>query len=435
MKTNYNVEYNNEEGFVYKLTNKKDGKWYVGKSEADINIYATSSRNVDLLKGISEGNVDREIIYVGSKQDIESWEKQWLTENDAANDPMSYNRSNGISSLDKPLDFKAMQLHAQSIIDDHSICGVNAEWVELDKIITSSNMGELAPTSILNDLGHIQVRDERIMQKHVRKLRDLFDDNQGNLENIDQNFLVVILEDRVWGDKSGDKLIGGAHTLEAAITSNFVFKIRILRIPKSVHSSWLDEEVRALGLLLNPRDRLVKNQTGLDDLIKNLVDLHIINGIQLNSTIMKDYKNTFCHTRTEKDWVTKKVKQIVDDINAKNRNYIPSNIIDYSDPKEKEVLDKKIKDLMKDKTVFAKSFTTGKANVFDYAATILHNIYHKKSQIKTFHAIIWHPDRKRKDIWKSKYLAGFKDLKKCLKDGVGVDLQLEEMAFERSENT
>ena len=130
MNTNYKVEYNNEEGFVYKLTNKKDGKWYVGKSEADINIYATSSRNVDLLKGISEGNVDREIIYVGSKQDIESWEKQWLTENDAANDPMSYNRSNGISSLDKPLDFKAMQLHAQSIIDDHSICGVNAEWVE-----------------------------------------------------------------------------------------------------------------------------------------------------------------------------------------------------------------------------------------------------------------------------------------------------------------
>ena len=256
--TKYKVPYNGEEAFGYRLTNIKNKKWYVGRSNQDINTYVTSSRNVELLKAISAGEIEREILIVGNSEDIESWEKEYLINNDATKNPLSYNGNNGISNLDRLPNVNSMKNVAQSIIDNHSIGGVDAQWVEIDKIIDVNGRGKLKEHDPLNSLDHIQVREDKLMSDHVKRLRDLIDESHGQFNAIGQDFLIVILEDRIWNNKRGDKLIGGAHTLEAIITSTYAHKARILRIPNHIHSAWNDVEIRTLGLQLNPRDKVIK---------------------------------------------------------------------------------------------------------------------------------------------------------------------------------
>ena len=426
IKTEYKVQRNDEEAWAYKLNNIKNRKYYWGISKQDIDKYTTSSRNTELKKAISNNEIEREIIKVGTWDDMEAWEKDFLTSRNAAKDPMCYNESNGISNKPKLLDTKKIGDIADKIMKDHSYAGIDAEWVDIDKDIDKKGSGVLKPTSPLNDLKWWQVRDKEIDMKHVKVLRDLMDENHGQLENIDQDFLIVILENREKKNgKKGDYLVGGAHTLEAAITSEYVYKIRMIRISASVHSQWSEKEVIYFANCLNPRTTLKSLETDLDTIVKMIVDMHLSYNTDLKSTEIKDIKNKWCHSQAERRWVNNQVKKRIKD----STTIPPTNLIDWDKKEYKKIIDEKIKEYNKLPNTVAKQYSSGKANVYDYFRGILKEYYHGKKNLKRFEVIIKHPDRVKKEKWDNDYRAGFDDMARCLKDAYKIKMNIEEMPF------
>ena len=86
-------------GFVYKWTNNINGKWYIGSRKGTTDDgYRHSSRIVGAAeKKYGIENFTREILFEGDydKDQIRSVvEAKFLIEDDAANNPMSYNQTN-----------------------------------------------------------------------------------------------------------------------------------------------------------------------------------------------------------------------------------------------------------------------------------------------------------------------------------------------------
>lgn len=81
-------------GFVYKWTNTINGKWYIGsrKGTPDDGYRHTSKIMTLAEEKYGVQNFSREILYEGEK--YRNIEAQMLSEIDAANNPMSYNRCN-----------------------------------------------------------------------------------------------------------------------------------------------------------------------------------------------------------------------------------------------------------------------------------------------------------------------------------------------------
>lgn len=85
-------------GFVYKWTNKTNGKWYIGshKGTPDDGYVSSSKVFAAAIKKHGKENFEREILFEGDyyQDKIKDIEANYLHKEDAANNPMSYNRNN-----------------------------------------------------------------------------------------------------------------------------------------------------------------------------------------------------------------------------------------------------------------------------------------------------------------------------------------------------
>lgn len=81
-------------GFVYKWTNNINGKWYIGSHKGTMaDGYRHSSKVMESAeRKYGKDNFIRTIIYQG--KNFRETEAKYLHKYDAANNPMSYNRSN-----------------------------------------------------------------------------------------------------------------------------------------------------------------------------------------------------------------------------------------------------------------------------------------------------------------------------------------------------
>jgi len=81
-------------GFVYRWTNTVNGKWYIGSHKGSINDGYRHSSEVMLAAEAKYGKDKfvRKILYKGN--DYRGTEAQYLNEHDAANNRISYNRTN-----------------------------------------------------------------------------------------------------------------------------------------------------------------------------------------------------------------------------------------------------------------------------------------------------------------------------------------------------
>ena len=81
-------------GYVYKITNEINGKWYIGSHNGNDPRYYSSGLLVKYaIEKHGKENLSREIIMFTDNYREE--EEKLLMELDAANDPMSYNLHNG----------------------------------------------------------------------------------------------------------------------------------------------------------------------------------------------------------------------------------------------------------------------------------------------------------------------------------------------------
>lgn len=95
--------------YLYKWTELSTSKWYMGARYAKgchpDDGYICTSKVVKPMILEHRNNWSREILCVGNPDDIVKLESAYLTQLDAKNDPMSYNKHNGdgkFSTLGKP---------------------------------------------------------------------------------------------------------------------------------------------------------------------------------------------------------------------------------------------------------------------------------------------------------------------------------------------
>jgi hypothetical protein len=93
---------------IYKITNKINGKWYIGKHNGtDPNYFGSGKLLKKAVEKYGKDNFDR-IILEEVETDINAREQFWIGETNAVDDPMSYNLASGGEGgdLSKFIDYK-----------------------------------------------------------------------------------------------------------------------------------------------------------------------------------------------------------------------------------------------------------------------------------------------------------------------------------------
>ena len=432
METIYDVPYNGESAWAYRLDNTVTGKWYIGISKQPVDSYTTSSENTELLSAISNGEVDRHIIHVdGSYPAMEIWETENLTFLNAKDDPMSYNHSNGMARTKRLPRTEMMKGIAVEIRETNSYNNINSTVVDLtnEKEIKRGK-GVLKPTSKFRDVVALQPRDKLIDGSHLGDLVEKIDQNRGNLPSIEketgQKLLCVFLRNRLYQGNEVDLRIDGNHTFKATIIAKYGFTLNILYLPESMHNDWTDDEIRLLGEYLNPRSEITVLETSEEDVIKTCVILSLTYG--RDSGVMNDHLAQHKFTNKAKDRIKKNVARQLNNLEEEDRR--PKNFITYADSKEpmKLVVEK----YKKKPNTWSVYWSTSKASIGDYATKILNQIYHGKENLKLVHIVLYHPTMVAKNKFDKEYVKGFKDWKRILKYE-GVDLTWEVMPHLRDE--
>jgi len=97
--------------YIYKITNKINGKWYIGKHNGtDPNYFGSGKLLKQAVEKYGKENFER-IILEEVKHDINTREQHWISSTNAVNDPMSYNLASGGEggNLSKFIDYEHRQ--------------------------------------------------------------------------------------------------------------------------------------------------------------------------------------------------------------------------------------------------------------------------------------------------------------------------------------
>ena len=428
MKTNNLELYKEGQPWGYKLTNMVNNKFYYGIAGADQSpdTYITSSKNTDLLSAISKGQVERDIVLTDSSfENMKAWENDILTKNNAASNPMSYNKSNGIVGVVKEvINDKIMKAVADDIVKNNSVSGVNIHEMDLTNEVESNNKSKLRPDSVLNNLVFLQIRD-KTSGEHLKNLADKIDQYYGNLDRLEedtgQKLLVVVLNNRLYNGRYVRLVIGGNHTWHATLKSKLGFKVRVLEIPSSVHGKWSDLEIRILGQYLNPRDKKTILETNEDDAVKTGVEIY--KKTNKSSTSLNSYLNNEHWSPKQKDRIKQRVgTEYAKWEELKNR---PQNFIDYSTDEQKQLIENRVKELEGSNTL-VKVMSTGKASIGDPMTKVLHEIFKGEKRLEKIKIVLYHPNMSKYNEFKSKWEQYFPTWQRLAKHE-NVDLTWEEM--------
>lgn len=240
------------EAFVYVWHNTTNGKKYIGYHKGDTNDgYVTSSKNPEFLEALAQGYMKREIVAEGSAQAMIAVERTMLLEVDAKNNPDYYNKSNGGGS--------ELKAYIKPSLDEFQEQIKNKEFtvVPVDK-------------QDLVSMERFQVRFDELNPKHVRELKEIIDDNNGDTTNFDP---VDILRD--YFGKEQHLLLNGNQRRQAVLDSKRAKYIQCQFIPKEVWKNFSKIELEALANRLNRKPAKPSLSVNKEDAIKYLKSVHV----------------------------------------------------------------------------------------------------------------------------------------------------------------
>jgi hypothetical protein len=223
-----------------------------------------------------------------------------------------------------------------------------------------------------------------------------------------EELLCTILENRLVDGKLVNLGVNGNHSNNAFKMSNTPH-IRTLIIPEHIHKDWNDEEIQALGVYLNPREKTPRKQTNLKT-IAQMVYKEIEKGLSYNSESVKDIIK-FNHL-TKKE--ISKVKQLVSDMTGEDKNWI-----NWSGSGYKKQLQTKIDTLNLLSNVYAKQFSSGKNDLITHGLVKIKELIESGKKIDTYHVVIHHPSESYQEIWHKEYDPLNKEILKNVFDNAG----------------
>ena len=437
MKTTYenNITYSGQSGYVYKLINTKNNKYYYGSGQGNPEDpekpYVTSSKNPELKEAIADGEIERHILTFDDLSSCRIIEKGYIDDADAVNDPNSYNQSNFTGAkTNKVSDFGEANRIATEMRETQSYNGIKAKIVKLKKI-----GNKLDPSDPLYDLEFLQPRKIVESGDHISLISTIIDDAEGRIETLEQKLTSVILENRKIGSRVKNQLIGGRHTFKGTLRAEYGTKLRVLFIPASIHSHWSDDFVEDIALAHNGRSAIKALESSLDDIAFRIVKKITTLNISKDSSQIKVMKDSFNLTSKQRATVTRMVNKELERIEHEKSK--PEHFIDYKlGTDARDEIDDKIKKLNDDPHTFAKLYSTGKTSLGDDIIKLISQFYDGTKNLKHIALYLYHPDIPKMKKYKSKYEKDFKNTKKFMLQHKGLNLEtfeIIEMPMEEKE--
>jgi len=369
------------DAYLYRFTDVDTNRMYVGIHKGFVGDgYWHSSTNEDFDKLLSspESNLKYEILQYGDYGQMTVSEHKILSEANAKNNPLYFNKTNG-SPQYKPINLDKVKKLAEQIKSGKFIC-IQTESV-----------------SNICKLDRLQVRFQEDSD-HVNHISQLIDDAGGNTDKCDP---ILIYEKR----QAGKDIIGnGNHTAEGANKSKHGNYISTSRVPVNVHRDFTNEELIAVSNLLNKRDDIVKKPANTDDMVKFVIGQYN-NGVPVGDQSNKDFLIEMKFTRFQITKILKACNKQIELNNLKRANEV---WIDYSTGSGKKTLQNKVESHRdKDTMCLALSSAMFKwDNIFNHIFdnTIENSKTKAREQVKSKLVILVHHNGPlAEDRWKTDY--------------------------------
>ena len=264
------------DAYLYCYTNLITNQIYLGIHKGSVDDdYNHSSTNAEFAEVFADSNsrLKFEVLNYGDYLEMQQQENTLLKKADARNNPLYYNKSNGFPVY-KQNDLEKCRRLADEIITGKYDVGK-------EPIATHIAMSAL----------QVRFKHDAELQKIIK---EAVDDANGNTDKCSP---VVVYEER---GKDGEDLRGdGNHTVFGASSSKHCVDIPVARIPYDVHKHFSDEELRAIGNLLNKRPEIFKKPVSNEDAIKHVID-NYKSGVPISSSSNVEWLKEFGFTGTAK---------------------------------------------------------------------------------------------------------------------------------------
>lgn len=368
------------EGYLYKFTNLNDGKVYVGIHKGYVGDgYWHSSTDSDFNKIFSDAssNLKFEILKYGDYTEMTVSERKILKDNDAKNNPMFINKTNGSAKFFQP-DVDLMKELADKIL--------NREFT-----VTKESVDDVY------ELPRLQVRSEED-RAHKNEIQQRIEDAGGNTDKCSP---VVIYE----GRQSGQDVIGdGNHTLNAAKDAKHCTELPVIRIPVEVHKDFSNQELKGVSNLLNKKPDIVKRAMSIEDGVKYIVGTYS-EGTPHDSNGNKEYLHACGFTKRQIRTILKKAKVEIDKNNLSLANKL---WIDYKSKTHKPTLEATVEGF-RDSDTISLSYSSAMFkwdNIFN--SIFAHTEYNPKTKAheKTKSNVVitvYHPNPTAEEKWKMEH--------------------------------
>lgn len=309
------------EGYLYRFTDMDTNRVYVGIHKGYVGDgYWHSSKNkeFDKLLANSEANLKYEILEYGDYNQMTVSEHKILSEADAKNNPLFFNKTNGAPKY-KPIDLEKVKELVERIENGEFTSDVKESIEEVSKYFK------------------LQVRFIE-NPEHVRDISEKIDDAGGSTDKCNP---VIIAVKRQAGS---DVIIDGNHTVAAVVKSKHGRDVPVARIPEDVHSEYTNEELLAVGNLMNRPPDVIKQRASKLDMIK-YIQAQYEKGVPVDDISNKSFLKEMKFSNNQIKSILKEAKQEIEKGELKKANQL---WIDYTTGSGKKSLEAK-KDSTKDK--------------------------------------------------------------------------------------
>ena len=373
------------EAFLYRFTNLLNGKIYLGIHKGQpYDGYMFSSKNKKFHKDFMDPNSQwkYEVLMYGTFEYVGAVEHAQLKEANAKDNDNYYNNSNGGSKI-----VLARIKVLQSIVKD----------IQTNKEYKGCKMMLISVKDLPDNA--VQVREFTLDPEHVKSLRDIINDRRslGHLQ-------VIVLKNRTYGGMTGDLIIDGNHSIEAAKTSETGDEgiMPTLVISEHLHKHLTDLEIDLMATMFNPREENPTLKTDLPTISRQVCAMRL-QGMDSNGKEIQDYKDGFHLSKKQKSKVSKLANEMYLEVVPNTSTWI-----NYAVGEEGRKIKEKIKNehITNDNRtgIFSKCYSTAKyGSQNDLYDMMIWNRDNPHNKITTYKIRWYHKDQKFKDIWKHKW--------------------------------